>query len=69
MRFPPPAYREKIWDHCAGFAIVEEAGGRVTDASGARLDFSRGRYLTLDRGIIAAPAELHAALVAAVALP
>jgi 3'-phosphoadenosine 5'-phosphosulfate (PAPS) 3'-phosphatase len=29
MRFPPPTYREKIWDHCAGFVIVEEAGGKV----------------------------------------
>ena len=40
--------REKIWDHCAGFVIVEEAGGKVTDASGTRLDFSKGRFL-LDR--------------------
>lgn len=29
MRFPPANYREKIWDHCAGFVIVEEAGGKV----------------------------------------
>ncbi|KAF5832071.1 hypothetical protein DUNSADRAFT_12183 [Dunaliella salina] len=57
---------EKIWDHCAGFVIVEEAGGRVTDASGQRLDFSKGRYLELDRGIIAAPPTVHAALLSAV---
>ncbi len=67
MRFPPAAYREKIWDHCAGFVIVEEAGGRVTDASGRRLDFSQGRWLDLDRGIIAAPPAVHAALLKAVA--
>lgn len=67
MRFPPASYREKIWDHCAGFVIVEEAGGRVTDAAGRRLDFSKGRYLELDRGIIAAPAALHERLLAAVA--
>jgi hypothetical protein len=30
MRFPPATYREKIWDHCAGFVIVEEAGGKVS---------------------------------------
>jgi 3'(2'), 5'-bisphosphate nucleotidase/inositol polyphosphate 1-phosphatase len=23
MRFPDAAYREKIWDHCAGVAIIE----------------------------------------------
>jgi hypothetical protein len=34
MRFPPATYREKIWDHCAGAIIVEEAGGRITDATG-----------------------------------
>jgi hypothetical protein len=66
MRFPPPSYREKIWDHCAGFVIVEEAGGKVTDAGGARLDFSRGRWLDLDRGIVAAPPRVHAALLDAV---
>lgn len=58
--------REKIWDHCAGFVIVEEAGGKVTDGSGRRLDFSQGKYLTLDKGIIAAPPRVHAALLAAV---
>jgi hypothetical protein len=58
MRFPPPSYREKIWDHCAGFVIVEEAGGKVTDAAGTRLDFSKGRWLDLDRGIVAAPPQV-----------
>lgn len=67
MRFPPASYREKIWDHAAGFVIVEEAGGRVTDAGGARLDFSKGRWLDLDRGIVAGPPRAHAALLRAVA--
>ncbi|WIA11614.1 hypothetical protein OEZ85_011718 [Tetradesmus obliquus] len=65
MRFPPPSYREKIWDHAAGCVIVEEAGGKVTDASGARLDFARGRWLDLDGGIIAAPPAVHGAVLAA----
>eukprot|EP00195_Chlamydomonas_chlamydogama_P016354 CAMPEP_0202900884 /NCGR_PEP_ID=MMETSP1392-20130828/12088_1 /ASSEMBLY_ACC=CAM_ASM_000868 /TAXON_ID=225041 /ORGANISM="Chlamydomonas chlamydogama, Strain SAG 11-48b" /LENGTH=363 /DNA_ID=CAMNT_0049587341 /DNA_START=170 /DNA_END=1261 /DNA_ORIENTATION=- len=67
MRFPPPTYREKIWDHAAGVVIVEEAGGKVTDALGDPLDFSKGRYLdTMKKGIIAAPAALHGQLVKAV---
>lgn len=66
MRFPPAAYREKIWDHAAGFVIVEEAGGKVTDAKGRRLDFSQGRYLELQLGIVAAPPAVHAAIIAAV---
>lgn len=37
----------------------------MTDAAGTRLDFSAGRYLALDRGIIAAPPTLHKQLVAA----
>ncbi|KAG2495621.1 hypothetical protein HYH03_006221 [Edaphochlamys debaryana] len=69
MRFPPRTYKEKIWDHAAGFVIVEEAGGKVTDAGGVRLDFSKGRFLDLGpfNGIIAAPPKLHAQLVAAAA--
>jgi 3'-phosphoadenosine 5'-phosphosulfate (PAPS) 3'-phosphatase len=44
LRFPAADYREKIWDHAAGAVIVTEAGGRITDGSGAPLDFGRGRY-------------------------
>lgn len=39
---------------------------QVTDASGARLDFSRGRWLDLNRGIIAAPPTVHTAILNAV---
>ncbi|KAG1654946.1 hypothetical protein FOA52_003267 [Chlamydomonas sp. UWO 241] len=68
MRFPASTYREKIWDHAAGVVVVEEAGGKVTDAHGDRLDFSKGRYLdTMRLGIIAGPPAVHTALVAAVA--
>ena len=35
LRFPKRGYREKIWDHCAGAVIVEEAGGVISDAHGA----------------------------------
>eukprot|EP00798_Chlamydomonas_sp_ICE-L_P028839 gene28839-32028_t len=66
MRFPPPSYREKIWDHAAGFVIVEEAGGKVTDAHGQRLDFSQGRELDTYGGIVAGPPLVHSAVLAAV---
>ena len=34
LRFPRHDYREKIWDHCAGQVIVEEAGLVISDAAG-----------------------------------
>ena len=34
LRFPHKGYREKIWDHAAGALIVQEAGARISDASG-----------------------------------
>jgi len=68
MKFPKAGYREKIWDHAAGVILVEEAGGRVSDAGGAKLNFAGGRYIEgLDRGIIAASAALHDRLLDAVA--
>ena len=67
MKFPKAGYKEKIWDHAAGVIIVEEAGGKVTDAGGAPLDWAGGRYLdTLDRGIMATSSALHERLMDAV---
>src|SRR5439155_19463982 len=59
-------YREKIWDHAAGLIIVEEAGGRVSDVRGAALDFSRGRRLEANAGVIATNGHIHDRVVAAV---
>ena len=53
-------YQEKIWDHAAGDLIVREAGGQVTDAAGKRLDFGKGRFLTANKGFVAAPKAIHA---------
>lgn len=55
-----PDYKEKIWDQAAGSLVVEEAGGRVTDLDGKPLDFTAGRRLSLNRGILASNAHLHA---------
>ena len=67
LRMPTSAeYREKIWDHAAGFVVVQEAGGRVTDISGAPLDFSYGHRLERNHGIIASNDRFHDILVEAV---
>jgi 3'(2'), 5'-bisphosphate nucleotidase len=54
-----PDYTEKIWDHAAGSIIVEEAGGRVTDLEGGSLDFSQGRLLERNIGVLASNGILH----------
>lgn len=59
-------YVEKIWDHAAGDLLVREAGGQVTDVEGKRLDFSQGRTLKENKGIIAAPKDVHAKVIEAV---
>lgn len=60
LRLPVSAtYQEKIWDHAAGDLIVREAGGQVTDTLGRRLDFSKGRTLAENKGVVAAPKAVH----------
>jgi len=66
LRFPHKGYKEKIWDHAAGSIVVTEAGGIVTDAAGNDLDFSKGRFLDLDTGIIATNKQLMPSLLKAV---
>lgn len=60
-------YREKIWDHAAGAVVVEAAGGRVSDFSGRRLDFSFGRTLSGNQGILATNGILHEKVLEAIA--
>lgn len=62
-----PNYREKIWDQAAGSIVVEEAGGRVTDLDGKRLDFRQGTTLDANRGVLVSNARLHEPLLAAIA--
>jgi len=67
LRMPTSeTYREKIWDHAAGMLIVQQAGGRVSDIHGKPLDFTCGRKLQHNRGIIATNGAIHDAVVAAV---
>lgn len=62
-----PDYREKVWDQAAGSIVVEEAGGRITDLHGSPLDFTAGRTLARNRGLLASNGLLHAAALAALA--
>ena len=67
LRLPvSETYVEKIWDHAAGDLIVREAGGAVTDIVGNRLDFSVGRMLHNNKGVVAAPKALHGEVLSAV---
>lgn len=54
-----PDYKERIWDQAAGSLIVEEAGGKVSDLHGRSLDFSAGRTLLHNRGVLASNGHLH----------
>jgi 3'(2'), 5'-bisphosphate nucleotidase len=67
LRLPTRAgYEEKIWDHAAGLIVIQEAGGRVTDTTGKPLDFSLGRTLRENTGVVATNGRLHDRVVAAV---
>lgn len=52
-------YREYIWDQAPGYRLVLEAGGKITDSAGQSLDFSTGRRLTNNRGIMATNGWIH----------
>ncbi len=59
LRLPrSESYKEKIWDHAAGYVIVKESGGIVVDFDGEELDFSVGTRLHGNRGIIATTQSL-----------
>jgi len=58
-------YKEKIWDQAAGAIVVEEAGGYISDLDGRPLDFSQGRTLKENRGVVASNGHLHKAALEA----
>jgi len=66
LRIPrDDVYVEKIWDHAAGSLVVTEAGGTVTDVNGKPLDFSHGRLLEANRGVVASNGSNHDAVIEA----
>jgi len=67
LRMPTKAgYVERIWDHAAGAIVATEAGCLVTDILGKPLDFSFGRGLENNLGVVCAPHPLHGDLVRAI---
>jgi 3'(2'), 5'-bisphosphate nucleotidase len=56
----------KRWDTCAPQAVLEAAGGRFTDLSGAPIDYA-SPDLALRNGLIASNGALHEAVVEAAA--
>lgn len=67
LRLPTKkGYEEKIWDHAAGCIVIREAGGRATDVRGADLDFSLGRTLRNNLGVVVTNGVLHDRVIAAV---
>jgi 3'(2'), 5'-bisphosphate nucleotidase len=67
LRLPRPGtdYTERIWDHAAGALVVEAAGGTVTDINGSPLDFTHGRLLKKNTGIVATNGAVHDDVIAA----
>lgn len=67
LRFPRPGYVENVWDHAPGAILITEAGGCVSDADGLPLDFSVGRGLSNNYGVVASSSPaVHGAVIAAV---
>jgi HAL2 family 3'(2'),5'-bisphosphate nucleotidase len=67
LRFPSDqGIHDAIWDQAAGSLLIEEAGGRVTDLRGRTLDFSAGRRLLYNDGLVTSNGLLHDAVLAAV---
>ena len=62
-----PDYRDCIWDHAAGAAVVEAAGGRVTDLDGRPLDFTLGARLEANRGVLVSNGRVHDLVLEALA--
>ena len=66
LRVPRGDYRENVWDHAAGYLIVTEAGGRVSDVEGKPLDMTTGQRMVDNRGVVVTAASIHDEVVAAV---
>lgn len=53
-----------IWDHAGAQLIFTELGGKVTDLDGKDIDFSAGRKLVQNRGMVIAKTGIHGEILA-----
>jgi HAL2 family 3'(2'),5'-bisphosphate nucleotidase len=60
-------YVERIWDHAAGVVVATEAGCIVSDMFGRELDFTRGRGLAGNQGVIVARPGAHERIIRGIA--
>jgi 3'(2'), 5'-bisphosphate nucleotidase len=49
----------KAWDHAGAMLLFEEAGGKVTDVHGKKIDLTAGRKISANFGFVAAPKDIH----------
>ena len=66
LRLTSLDYAECIWDHAAGHIIVHEANGMVTDFYGNELDYSKGRKLVNNKGIVCTNQVLYPIVMKAI---
>jgi len=60
LRLPREAKpKHKSWDHAAGVALIQAAGGVVTDIDGTMLDFSTGAILSNNLGMVVTNGAIH----------
>ncbi|CAI2166675.1 12705_t:CDS:10 [Funneliformis geosporum] len=59
-------YEENIWDHASGFLLVQEAGGIVSDIYSKPLDFSLGRTLKSNKGVVVSYSKISSQVIEAV---
>ncbi|WP_100934210.1 inositol monophosphatase family protein [Candidatus Chlamydia corallus] len=68
IRYPFVDSPARAWDHVPGAFLVEEAGGRVTDALGAPLEYRKESLVLNNHAVILASGnqEIHETTLAAV---
>jgi 3'(2'), 5'-bisphosphate nucleotidase len=64
LRLPTrPGYVERIWDHAAGALVATESGAIVSDIHGNPLDFSKGRGLEVNKGVVCSVPGAHQRII------